>query len=351
MYYVAFFLDYRPLVGESLGVFLNNDFSDVWLNQRGQQHSRLLSIEQIPLLEDAYPPRHCYPQPWYVHGSSYCTNVTDKWPDLPLLNGTSLKRVDILFDWFANSFSWAFFPWGGRGFCFSFAFVSRNNNLRDRFIDTVSHVVNTQSISAAMPNTNYLVSSYDIKTNVSSYVQALVFVIKKPGERLLTVYNCDDNLPWLVTDRYYNNPEFELTDDENNDVREVKFLEFLTNETNLPLELRRRRVGVIQPVSRAVFGTMSETFLSSEAETLIAVPQSTNLEKLQKILEKTEANSFINCDLKYLENIFCATEWFYGIGRDFGDDRYSIFITKNNALINKFEKFEADDEFCLISYF
>jgi hypothetical protein len=69
MYYIAFFIDYRPLFIEKLNSFLNNNFSDVWICD-GQQKSRLQFLENLPKGSGYW-----YSQPWYIHGSHLKTKL------------------------------------------------------------------------------------------------------------------------------------------------------------------------------------------------------------------------------------------------------------------------------------
>jgi hypothetical protein len=91
-----------------------------------------------------------------------------------------------------------------------------------------------------------------------------------------------------------------------------------------------------------------------EPDTLMVVPNNINFEALIKLLRKIGHYGFYTnySNLSFFEEILNVSEWFYELNADRNDSKYSMFISKNNKLIQKIDNFCHDkDNYKSISLF
>ncbi|MBW4510356.1 MAG: hypothetical protein KME64_28140 [Scytonematopsis contorta HA4267-MV1] len=340
MYHIAFFTDYRPLLVEKLNSFLKNNLSDVWICE-GQQESRLQSLDDLPTSRGYW-----YSQPWYIHGSRLNKCDTQNFPSIPVYTNpqykTSFEKIDAALNWLSTYYSWSIFPWAGPKRFLSFGFLSRERSLHDQFINASFTPLNVgEKFNNAYPY-NTLVSSYEVTTNFSQLIKAILFNgYYKTAWRLWDICKCDVTPPWLITDLLFDDDIFSVFSWE-----EAKY-EFIQS---LTLTIKPERpLGVYQPLDRKSFESMCR-LSTQEPDTFIYVPQDTNLEKLKTLLIKTENNHSYS-DLVYLQEILGVTKWFYGLDRDRVDYGNSIFVAQNNTKLQQFNGINEDDDYCLLASF
>lgn len=162
----------------------------------------------------------------------------------------------------------------------------------------------------------------------------------EPAGRLWNVCDCDITPPWLVTD-LFDDDSFLMLERE---PTKYKFIQQLTVTA-----ASKRPLGIYEPLNEYSFESMC--LLSFyEPDTLVFVPQGTDLEKLQRLLVETEGcNSY--SDLIYLQEILSTTQWFYGLARDRVDYGDSLFVSQNNGLLQKFDRLNRDDGYRLLACF
>lgn len=353
MYYLTFFIDYRPFLEEKLKSFISEKFSDIWL-QIGTEKHPFRSLQDLPSF-------HVYPlQSWYLHGSSF-NKPTCEFPGLPLDKGTSLEHIDALLSWFANSFSWSIFPWGGFEQFASFAFVSKNSELRDQFLDDSSNTMDVKSRFTTIPECNLLISNYDIKTDFSKVVQTLlVDDFEEPGSRIWDACECDSAPPWVITMLTSNisdedffriyPPEPESTIYwERADYHPVQILDVITEEKE-PYKVFPLRFGVNQPGDRQSFIEMCNSIRQGE-DMLVVIPSDSENSALINLLAKIESKYSKYSDLSYIQDILGSTRWFYGLNRDQGDQMYSVFVSRETKLLQRIDQLKRNDGYILISCF
>ena len=353
MYYLAFFLHYPSFVEEKIKVFLHENLSDVWFHYEGRENL----LEKIPWnLEDYW--ESLYGRNWHIYSphTNEC-NKEDYWNSLPSFDAASLEQVNIILRWLSERYLWSIFPWGGATIPFlSFGFLSRDRSLRDRFLNATPNTadINTKGLglkfgSYNIPQSNLLISKYDVAGDFSDLARVILFSeFEEAGMAVWDACGCDAAKPFLIGDLYIPEPEnLEQTEAESYEpdfLKEqefdlVRIMEIFTEEkhTNpyqfgVPLEL-----GVVRPRNRKSFLSMCRCDLSSDADTEIVVPQDTDFELLQSLLAKIEANRDYSTysDLSHLGELLETMQWFYGLNRDSGIQKYSLFASKQNTLLKR----------------
>ena len=344
MYYLALFLNYTPLLKQKLNYLLNdNGLTAVVHHEQGK---RILADGlNFPLFM-----HYSYPQPWLIHGSSSLTSSIDPLTKLPLLQGTSFSKIDSLLTWFADYYSWSIIPWGGgsKGFN-SFAFISNDASLRDCLIDAYANTMKITSMLNLM-EANLAISRYDVNAKFSDLMQVILFKehFNYSGSRIWEACQCDKAIPWIVTDIVEQESEEPKPYSWlNANYKIIKYFKLIAADGTFS-----HLLGVYQAKDKESFLSMLQ-IRHYQPDTLIVVSQDTNLDKLEKLLGKTEVNRLysVYSDLSFLPDFLDLGEWFYGLNRDFSDYAYSLFISHNSSLLQRIERIKQNDYYHLISCF
>ncbi|NET91249.1 MAG: hypothetical protein F6K45_24700 [Kamptonema sp. SIO1D9] len=364
MYYLAFFIDYHPFLKDKVNLFLNNDLSDVWIHDDNHK-SKLNSLDDLPLPSGFFPYSHF----WYLHGLPLLELPSQDFSNYSLYGKKSLKEIDNLLSCLASSYQWAIFPWGAGGCFSSFAFVSQEKKILDIFINCSFNIrdINIDLDStfsygtiANIPQCNLLISSYKVIDKFSEVAKAVIFdetdepKVEKPGNFIWDACECDTVPPWLITQSPFPevNNEFISPFLEEADFEFIQEFKLIKEEKHW-FDSQVWNLGIYQAHNKNSFISMCRSY-RSDPDTLVIVSKGTKLEQLKNLLAKTEANRgySIYSDLSYLENYLKATKWFYGIGRDYNDFYYSLFISRDSQLIQNVNKLIMLDAHCkLISCF
>ncbi len=342
MYYLAFYLNYRPLLEEKIDYFISTIESDVFLYQN--EISSLISKSgDLPIkLND-------YSSNWIIYSSS---NQIFSKVLLDFISGEKncLKRNDDILSWFSKNLTWSIIPWGGEHVRFnSFVFISNDKLLRDLFINISSNIMDIEEI-ACIPKTNLLISKYDVLDKFSNSTQAIAFYQNKDlGNRIWNSCECDKNFPWIITFLCEEEDDIPCCW-ENANYQLVHKFNFATEN-----QIGEQEIGVYQPNDIKSFTSMLKIH-SSEPDTLMVVPNNTNIEQLKKLLSKTEGHPLYETFsyLSYLENILKTSNWLYIINSNFagnGDYIYSLFVAKDSVLVRKIDELDLIDDYEAISYF
>ena len=209
MYHLAFLIDYHP--------FFQNKIKSWLINQKryhcavvdeNQSHNPI-SIEDLlesPLENKFYyfdePCYNRYSKSWYIYGNKHNFS-NDDFPDILIAKKKynlqiSLENIDYLLAWFADRYRWSIFPWYDVIRFRSFVFISKEQTLRDKFVDCSNNFIKIPFLDSH--KTNLLISQYSVSTKFSESVNAIVFEenITTTG----TVWdpcNCSHHSPWLIT--------------------------------------------------------------------------------------------------------------------------------------------------------
>ncbi len=133
----------------------------------------------------------------------------------------------------------------------------------------------------------------------------------------------------------------------------IKNFDFIIYNQRMLIE--SPQVGVYEPENRQSFTSILK-IESSEPDTLIVVPQNTNIELLKNLLSKTEGHPLYETFsyLSYLDDILKTTNWLYVINSNFAcyrDYTYSLFVSRDNTLVRKLNELDIDDNYRFISCF
>jgi hypothetical protein len=340
MYYLAFFVDYQPFFKNKLRSWLfnqkkyNSFLLDETANHEPIAISRLLECTTEKL--DSY-----YEEPWYArYGWNWCIhgkcNLNANFSEIPkLLNIKSCKSLDTLnntLSWFADRYEWSILPWSSLIRFRSFVFISKDKNLRDKFIQCSSNQFNLPFLSNR--KYNLLVSCHDAIKHFSQASQSIVF-----EENIDTIFqiwnacNCDELTPFLITDiileDYYLFRE------------ELKLYPFknLSRESKI--------WNIYQPNDKIAFELISSEIISDQNnKTAFWISPTTDLDRFMDILVNTESLETSYSDLIYLKDFLSISEWIYGFSRDFDvPDAYncSFFACRNSKIIEEVDFLRCDN--------
>lgn len=354
MYYLAFFLHASSLLKQKLDCFIKINSLTAYFAHEGKDIP-LKSSQDLPVFTTFE-----YPQSWFIHGRSLSQSSISFFPELPLLNGTSLEKIDSIMSWFSSHYTWSILPWGGAGQRFnSFVFIGNERTLRNSFVEAATNTMDVIDI-AHIPQVNLFITSYDVPNKFQEIVQSIVFQenLRETGSQFWDACNCGTTaLPWIVTTLF---PQDEDDDEppenwEQANYQLIDILEFTTLERRFPNvidEQAHERLGVYEPQDKESFVLMLQTHWT-DPDTLIVVPKNTKLDKLIKILRQSEAHSYYSSysDLSLFQEFLELSDWFYGIDRDRNDYTYSLFISKNSALIRDINDLVQDNNYRAISFF
>ncbi|GEM_PF-1759504 len=364
-YYLAFFLNYRPFLQEKIKLFVNDGVLSLWLNYNCKDVT-FTSKSNLP--EEIYPPKQ-----WYLYGCSLNNIVNEKIPEIPLCKGTSLGKVDRLFNAISSNYSWTIFPWGSiysDDLLSSFLFISKNQKIFDRFMKSYSNnIIDIESHHGhIIPQCNLLISHYQIKTDFSEIAQAILIEedFDYPGSLIWDACKLDSSPPLLISEVYCSeetNNFYEIEDSdpdspiywERANYKPLKIIDVYIKEKNSNLyPNNNKKFGLYQPQDKQSFIDICKS-LYQGTQTLIFVPYNTNIDNLTILLSKIEASDYSKySDLSYIQDILQATKWFYGLNRnnvDVGDNMYSLFASTNKELIQKIDSLNPYYNSKLISFF
>lgn len=360
VYYSAFFVNYRPFLYEKLKSFTSEKKSNIWIYK-----DKNSTFFQNGLPQDIYPPVE-----WYLHGSHLGSKKNSI--SLPLLKGTKLEEINTTFQVLSTKYSWSILPWGSiysHDLLSSFVFISRKEMTFNKFLETYHNTVNVKShYGHIISQCNLLVSSYKVQTNFSEYVQGILIEddFDYPGSLIWDACQLDSYPPLLISEVYCSDKTDDFYEIEDPDpdspiywervnYKPLRIIDVQLKEksTNFHTD-NNKKFGVYQPQDKQSFINMCMS-LRQGTETLIFVPHNTNIDKLSKLLSIIEASDYSKySDLSYIQDILQTTEWFYGLDRnyvDVGDNMYSLFISKDNKLIQKIDSMNTDYKNKLISFF
>ena len=351
MYYLAFFLNYQPFLEQKLTFLFSISHSSIYLNY-DDTNKRVNTWNN--LYEIVSSPNLCN---WLLYSSSQKISSVF-WHDL-YLSRSYFNQIDLIFYWLSENSIWSIIPWGIRDKrANSFLFLSKDQSLRNLFVNSSPNTMDIEEI-AYIPQTNLLISQYDVPNNFSHSTQIfLSHQDKNVGNRLWNACDCNNNSPWVITTAYY--------EDEEDNVEPVFLWEkaaancqFIQNFDftiqNQKMSIGRFEVGVYQPNNRQLLVSLLR-IESCEPDTLMVIPKNTNIELLKHLLSKTEGHPLYETFsyLCYVEDILKTVEWFYLVDSTFagyGDYTYSLFIARDNALIRKFNQLNIDDDYQFLSCF
>ena len=104
MYYLTFFINYRPFLEKKIEGFLGRDLSEVFINDNGEDDI-FLSIQDLP--EHTYQSNH-----WYLHGSYLRKSPNQHSLILLSEQNISIQQSDEFLQYLSINYSWAIFSWG-----------------------------------------------------------------------------------------------------------------------------------------------------------------------------------------------------------------------------------------------
>jgi hypothetical protein len=310
---------------------LKNLFSDIWVC--GTQSKKKIDGYEDLFYSSIYFDSKC----WYIHGQFLKENISSSFPKSLIKKDvsfrTSLKEIDVEFNDISNKYMWSFFPWGYPIEPLScWVFLSKTQAYHDRFIDFFSSAYGNQ----------YIISTYNCVSNISNAIRSII--LGDYAEQAYPIWDlnnsCQKSL-FMITN---------LQLDEDFSIYPWWDSSGLTWIQTLKLTIKCPNVLQVYRISnRNSF--MSMCMLDTQQpDTLIFVPETTNLEKLEKLLSKTEDYNNYS-DLIHLQDILKATQWFYGVGRDFSDLGISLLAAQDSRLLQRFDILNQNKDYRLISCF
>jgi hypothetical protein len=266
MYSISFFLNHRTINRESIILSLENLFSDIWVC--GTQSSK--KINSYKDLSDSsiyFDSKY-----WYIHGQSLKENTSSNFPSNLIKKDvffrSSLEEIDMELNDISHKYAWSFFSWGYPIEPLScWSFLSENKAYHDRFIDFFSSAYGNQ----------YIISTYNCVSNISNAIQSMI--LGNYAEQAYPIWELNDSQSlFMITN---------LLLDEDFSIFPWWDSSGLTWMTTLRLAIEFPSVLQVYRISnRNSF--MSMCMLDTQQpDTLIFVPETTNLEKLEKLLSKT----------------------------------------------------------------
>lgn len=362
-YYLAVFIKDRSFEYKKLQCFALKNKLSIWIGSKDDLELNLLDNNQKQ--EKKIPEAIC------LHGSNSFEEELCL-PDLPLLEGISLGATDFLLHEYSNKYSWTILPWGSiysHDLLSMFVFITSEQKYFNEFMNSYPNQMSIKShYGHIIPQCNMLISHYQVKTDFSEVAQAILIEedFDEPGSLIWDACQLDSCLPLLISEFHYNDDvkdfyKIEAPDPdspiywERVNYKPLKIIDVHIKEKNPSFYPdHNKKFGVDQPQDKQSFINICRS-LRQGTETLIFVPHSTNIDKLSELLSKIEASGYSKySDLSCIQDILQATEWFYGLNRnyvDVGDNMYSLFVSRNNKLIQKVDSMNTNYNSRLISFF
>lgn len=299
----------------------------------------------------------CYGEPWYVHNEQ-CWYIhgrdLDKanfseFPGL-LITETgkyshiSLKKIDIILDWFANNYSWSILPWTNAPRFQSFLFISREQQLRDKFVKCSSNYwnISLKIMSQKDRLCNLLIRTYDVSYNFSDAVNAILFEENiDTVDKIWDACNCEIFSPYFLTNiNFHSVPFLNEYLEQHKAIKKINIFDNLSNWNIYELQVEKKIF--FELISSEL---ISKSWILSSINKAFWVSQNTDFSKLKNLLINTESGNMNYSDLSYLQNFIDVTEWLYTFRRDFGiSDEYnlSLFISRNSKIIQEIDFFRQE---------
>lgn len=339
MFYIAF-VTYENLeiLEEVLNCLRERFSSTAWVQVKNERYQYTSNYwDESPFKENKY----LVPQEWLLHGEidSSLDDISTK----PYLREfKSLVEVEKNFKYLSSHFHWSMFTWGGVGSLLSIGFISHDKEIFEYFLSKYVQIFHSMTLYKLK---NVLMSRYVVSSKFtdSCCVLLLNLLGKNIGTRIWKACNCDENFPWLITNRDYS----EMDEASIPCMKEINF--FVEGDDSR--QVRRRDLKVFEIQNLELFSRVcSESSLFS-ATTTIIIPSGTDLKAMQSVLEKTELYDLDNHDVQWIDHIKNQCNWFYGINRDYTDEQNSIFISKDSSLLMKIDSMSLNDGYKFISCF
>ena len=217
-----------------------------------------------------------------------------------MYGGKCLKQIDDLLSKLANCYQWSICPWGAGGRFSSFAFISKEKKLLDKFINCSSNYVDiclsldstfSYGSFADIPQCNMFISSYKVIDLFSEVTKAIIFdetdepKIEQPGSYIWNICECEFSQPWLVTHSPYDETYSEFTSPflaEDIDFKFIQEIKFIIEEKFFAYS-QVWSLGIYQPINKDSFISMCRVY-RCDPDTLVTVSQEADLEKLKKAI-------------------------------------------------------------------
>lgn len=316
---------------ESMILSLKNLFADIWVCGI-QSKKKINSYEDLSDSSIYFDSKY-----WYIHGQTLKENTSSGFPNnfkkKDAFFRSSLKEIDMEFNDISYKYTWSFFSWGYPIEPLScWGFLSKNQEYHDRFTDFFSSAYGNQ----------YIISTYNCISNISSTIRSIIL-----GDYAEQAY------PIWELNNSYQKSLLMITNlhlDEDFSIYPWWDSSGLTWMTTLKLTIESPDTLQVYRIS-SKNSFMSMCMLDTQQpDTLIFVPETTNLEEIRRLLAKTEDYSNYS-DLIYLQDILKTTPWFYGVGRDFSDLGISLLAAQDSKLLQRFDILNHNQDYRLISCF
>ena len=349
MYYLAIFIDYHPFFRSKLKHWLSNQkkYTCTLIDAKGNHEiipiSNLLecNVENLYYYHDeSWYSR--YDWNWCIHGKQERDFHVSNLPCVLALQSNqkcniSLNEFDEALSLLADKYQWAILPWSNYIRLRSFIFISKDRQLRDKFVNCSENKIIVSSLSNK--KCNLLVNTSDINIKFTQSLQAIIFQenINTVGD-IWDILNLDSFPPLLFT---------------NINIRECY---------NIPSHLYKHKVvkcadeknnfdwNTYQPVSKISFQLISGKLINDKnIKTAFWIPRTTDLDKFRCLLIDTESKNTSYSDLSYLQDFDNICDWLYGFSRDFDSPEeynYSIFASTHSPIIEEIDAFRQERSSC-----
>lgn len=361
--YLAFFIKDRSFEYKKLQCFALKNKSSIWIGNK--------DALELNLLDNNHKQEEKIPEVMCLHGSNLFKEELYL-PDLPLLEGTSLAAINFLLHEYLNKYSWTILPWGSiysHDLLSMFVFITSDQKYFDEYMNSYPNQMSIKShYGHIIPQCNMLISHYQVKTDFSEVAQAILIEedFDDPESLIWDACQLDSCPPLLISEVYCSDETDDFYEIEDPDpdspiywervnYKPLRIIDVHFKEKNsIFYPDNNKKFGIYQPQDKQSFINICRS-LRQGTETLIFVPHDTNIEKLSELLSKIEASDYSKySDLSYMQDILQTTEWFYGLDRnyvDLGDNMYSLFVSKDNKLIQRIDSMNTDYQSKLISFF
>ncbi len=139
--------------------------------------------------------------PWLIYSSSQ--EISHILLQSLTLDKIYFNNIDYVLSWLSENSTWSIISWGGNNIRFnSFVFISKNQSLRNLFINISPNTMDIQEIDyiSHIPQTNLLISQYDVLEKFTDSTKVITFhQDQNIGNRVWNACNCDKNKPWIIT--------------------------------------------------------------------------------------------------------------------------------------------------------